>query len=93
MQRPPPLARRHQRRQRYLRHAEPTVGALVGPGLGPQAAHSVRKFADMQQQLLVLANKTPDVRETTLAGSANHRLPARPVGFGGVPRAKRNSGT
>lgn len=46
------------------------------PASGSSRLDALRKFADMQQQYgPVLANKTPDVRETTLAGKgAYHRL-------------------
>ncbi len=46
------------------------------PASGNSRLDALRKFADMQQQYgAVLANKTPDVRETTLAGKgAYHRL-------------------
>jgi cell division septation protein DedD len=46
------------------------------PASGNSRLDALKKFADMQQQYgAVLANKTPDVRETTLAGKgAYHRL-------------------
>jgi len=46
------------------------------PVSGNSRLDALKKFADMQQQYgTVLANKTPDVRETTLAGKgAYHRL-------------------
>lgn len=52
------------------------------PASGSSRLDALRKFADMQQQYgPVLANKTPDVRETTLAGKgAYHRLLVGPPG-------------
>lgn len=52
------------------------------PASGSSRLDALRKFADMQQQHgPVLANKTPDVRETTLAGKgAYHRLLVGPPG-------------
>ncbi len=52
------------------------------PASGTSRLDALRKFADMQQQYgTVLANKTPDVRETTLAGKgAYHRLLVGPPG-------------
>jgi hypothetical protein len=46
------------------------------PASGSSRLDALRKFADLQQQYgPVLASKTPDVRETTLAGKgAYHRL-------------------
>ena len=52
------------------------------PASGSSRLDALRKFADMQQQYgPVLASKTPDVRETTLAGKgAYHRLLVGPPG-------------
>lgn len=52
------------------------------PASGSSRLDALRKFADMQQQYgAVLANKTPDVRETTLAGKGPyHRLLVGPPG-------------
>ncbi|KAB2941245.1 SPOR domain-containing protein [Hyphomicrobium sp.] len=52
------------------------------PVSGNSRLDALRKFADMQQQYgIVLANKTPDVRETVLAGKgAYHRLLVGPPG-------------
>lgn len=52
------------------------------PASGSSRLDALKKFADMQQQYgSVLANKTPDVRETTLAGKgAYHRLLVGPPG-------------
>jgi cell division septation protein DedD len=52
------------------------------PASGTSRLDALRKFADMQQQYgPVLASKTPDVRETTLAGKgAYHRLLVGPPG-------------
>ncbi|MBC7831066.1 MAG: SPOR domain-containing protein [Hyphomicrobium sp.] len=52
------------------------------PASGSSRLDALRKFADMQQQYgPVLANKTPDVRESTLAGKgAYHRLLVGPPG-------------
>jgi len=52
------------------------------PASGQSRLDALKKFADMQQQYgSVLANKTPDVRETTLAGKgAYHRLLVGPPG-------------
>jgi hypothetical protein len=52
------------------------------PASGNSRLDALRKFADMQQQYgAVLSNKTPDVRETTLAGKgAYHRLLVGPPG-------------
>src|SRR5262249_52620968 len=52
------------------------------PASGSSRLDALRKFADLQQQYgAVLANKTPDVRETTLAGKGPyHRLLVGPPG-------------
>jgi len=52
------------------------------PASGTSRLDALRKFADMQQQYgAVLANKTPDVRETVLAGKGPyHRLLVGPPG-------------
>lgn len=52
------------------------------PASGSSRLDALRKFADLQQQYgSVLANKTPDVRETTLAGKGPyHRLLVGPPG-------------
>jgi len=52
------------------------------PASGSSRLDALRKFADMQQQYgAVLGNKTPDVRETTLAGKGPyHRLLVGPPG-------------
>lgn len=52
------------------------------PVSGNSRLDALKKFADMQQQYgIVLANKTPDVRETVLAGKgAYHRLLVGPPG-------------
>lgn len=52
------------------------------PASGTSRLDALRKFADMQQQYgSVLVNKTPDVRETTLAGKGPyHRLLVGPPG-------------
>jgi hypothetical protein len=52
------------------------------PASGSSRLDALRKFADLQQQYgTVLANKTPDVRETTLAGKGPyHRLLVGPPG-------------
>lgn len=52
------------------------------PASGSSRLDALRKFADMQQQYgAVLANKTPDVRETNLAGKGPyHRLLVGPPG-------------
>ena len=52
------------------------------PASGSSRLDALRKFADLQQQYgMVLANKTPDVRETTLAGKGPyHRLLVGPPG-------------
>ncbi len=52
------------------------------PASGTSRLDALRKFADMQQQYgPVLGNKTPDVRETTLAGKGPyHRLLVGPPG-------------
>lgn len=52
------------------------------PASGTSRLDALRKFADMQQQYGgVLANKTPDVRETVLAGKGPyHRLLVGPPG-------------
>ncbi len=52
------------------------------PASGTSRLDALRKFADMQQQYgPVLASKTPDVRETTLAGKGPyHRLLVGPPG-------------
>jgi hypothetical protein len=52
------------------------------PASGSSRLDALKKFADMQQQYgTVLSNKTPDVRETTLAGKgAYHRLLVGPPG-------------
>jgi len=52
------------------------------PASGSSRLDALRKFADMQQQYgAVLANKTPDVRETVLAGKGPyHRLLVGPPG-------------
>ncbi len=66
-----------------LRGANGYVVVLASvPASGISRLDALRKFADMQQQYgPVLANKTPDVRETTLAGKgAYHRLLVGPPG-------------
>jgi len=52
------------------------------PASATSRLDALRKFADMQQQYgAVLGNKTPDVRETTLAGKGPyHRLLVGPPG-------------
>jgi hypothetical protein len=52
------------------------------PASGSSRLDALRKFADLQQQYgAVLSNKTPDVRETTLAGKGPyHRLLVGPPG-------------
>ena len=65
------------------RAASTTLVVLASvPASGSSRLDALRKFADLQQQYgMVLANKTPDVRETTLAGKGPyHRLLVGPPG-------------
>ena len=85
----PRLSPRRSRRSPWLPRRRPTTSATSAsgangyvvvlasvPASGNSRLDALKKFADMQQQYgTVLANKTPDVRETTLAGKgAYHRL-------------------